>query len=73
LDQLPYFPMHLILRLLDTKHFYSQKVEADVARLLDSDNFFIARRASEHLMNQPLSDATKRKLDTFRAQNRERL
>jgi hypothetical protein len=73
LDQLPYFPMHLILRLLDTKHFHSQKVEANIARLLDSDNFFIARRASEHLMKQPLGDATRRKLDTFRAQNRERL
>lgn len=73
LDQLPYFQIHLILRLLDKKRFSSQTVEANVARLLDHQDFFIARRASEHLLKQSLGDAAQRKLDTFRAQNRERL
>ncbi len=73
LDRLPYFQIHLIFRLLDKREFFSEKVEADIARLLDNDNFFIARRASEHLMKQDLSAETKRKLDAFREQNRQRL
>jgi hypothetical protein len=54
LDRLPYFPVHLILRLLEQQKFFSEKTEADISRLLDSDNFFVARRASEFLLKQEL-------------------
>lgn len=73
LDQLPFFQVHLILRLLDAKGFFSARVEADVAGLLDHREFFIARRASEYLIKQPLATDTKRKLDAFREQHRQRL
>jgi len=73
LDRLPFFQVHLILRLLDAKGFFSGRVEADVAGLLDHREFFIARRASEHLMKQQLAADTKRKLDAFCAQHRQRL
>ena len=73
LNQLPYFQVHLILRLLDERSYFSKQVEADVAGLLDSPDFFIARRASEHLMKQQPGSATKRKLDAFRQRYRQRL
>ena len=73
LNQLPYFQIHLILRLLDKREFFSERVESDVAGLLDNPDFFIARRASEHLMKQQLGSETKRKLDAFRQQYRQRL
>ena len=73
LDRLPYFQIHLILRLLDQRAFFSGQVEADIARLLDNKDFFIARRASAHLMKQPLGEETKRKVDAFRQQYRQRL
>jgi hypothetical protein len=73
LKDLPYFQVHLTLRLLDSKQFFSEKVEAEMARLLDHENFFIARRVSEHLAKQTLSDAVQRRLDAFRQQHRSRL
>jgi hypothetical protein len=73
LNELPYFQIHLILRLLDKRAFFSEQVESDVAGLLDNQDFFIARRASEHLMKQQLGSETKRKLDAFRQQYRQRL
>ena len=73
LDRLPYFQIHLILRMLDQRAFFSGQVESDVARLLDNKDFFIARRASEHLMKHQLGAETKRKLDAFRQQYRQRL
>lgn len=73
LNQLPYFQIHLILRLLEKREFFSEQVESEIAGLLDNPDFFIARRASEHLMKQPLGTETKRKLDAFRQQYRQRL
>lgn len=73
LDRLPYFPVHLILRLLEEQEFFSEKTEADVSRLLESDNFFVARRASEFLLKQEVGTETRSKLDAFRKQNRDRL
>ena len=35
LGRLPYFQVHLVLRLLEQRNFSSPKTEADVARLLD--------------------------------------
>ncbi|HPM81578.1 MAG TPA: hypothetical protein PLF81_12810 [Candidatus Anammoximicrobium sp.] len=73
LDRLPYFQVHLILRLLEERKFFSKKTESDVVRLLNGDDFFIARRASEHLLNQDLSGEVKEKVHAFRQRNRDRL
>lgn len=73
LAQLPYFPIHLILRLLEERKFTSEKTIADVAALLDSDNFFIARRAYEHLARQDLDADAANKVSAFRKRNRDRL
>ena len=72
-DRLPYFPVHLILGLLEQRDFFSAKTEADVSRLLDSDNFFVARRASEFLLKQELGSETQSKVNAFREKNRDRL
>jgi hypothetical protein len=73
LDRLPYFQIHLILRLLEQRKFFSQKTESDVARLLEGDDFFIARRACEHLLKQDLGSETEQKVNEFRERNRDRL
>lgn len=73
LDRLPYFQIHLILRLLEQRKFFSEKTESDITRLLDGDDFFIARRASEHLMKQDLSSEIEEKVNDFRKRNRDRL
>lgn len=73
LDRLPYFQVHLILRLLEERKFFSKKTESDVVRLLDGDDFFIARRACEHLQKHDLSAEAKEKVNTFRERNRDRL
>lgn len=73
LHGLPYFQVHLILRLLEQKRFFSEKTESDISRLLDGDDFFIARRACEHLMKQDLGSETERKVNAFREKNRDRL
>jgi hypothetical protein len=73
LERLPYFQVHLILRLLEQRKFFSEKTESDVSQLLASDNFFIARRACEYLMKQELGSRTESKLNAFRERNRARL
>jgi len=73
LDRLPYFQIHLILRLLEQREFFSPKTEADIARLLDGNDFFIARRACEHLLKQDMGSETKEKVAAFRQRYRDRL
>ena len=73
LDQLPYFQVHLILRLLERRKFFSKKTQSDVCQLLDGDDFFIGRRACEHLMKQNLDSETQRKVNAFRQRYRDRL
>jgi hypothetical protein len=73
LNRLPYFQVHLILRLLEERKFFSEKAESDVCQLLASDNFFIARRACEYLMNQDLDSQTQSEVNAFRERNRTRL
>lgn len=71
--QIPYFQVHLTLRILEQRKFCSAKTEADVARLLDGGDFFVARRASEFLAKQQLSEGIEAKLKSFRERYRDRL
>lgn len=73
LDKFPYYPVHLILKMLETRNFASTKTIDDVAALLEADNFFIARRAYEHLTRQNLDADTQKRVDAFRERNRDRL
>jgi hypothetical protein len=73
LSKLPYFPIHLILRMLEQRKFTSEKTIANVAALLDGDDFFVARRAYEHLAQQKLSASMQAKIDGFREKNHDRL
>jgi hypothetical protein len=72
-DKLAYYPIHLSLRLIERRKFYSKDVEQNVAKLLGSKDFFIARRASEFLAAQSLSPESEQKLKSFRDQYAERL
>jgi hypothetical protein len=73
LDHLPYYQVHLILRLLEQREFSSDRTLEDISRLLEGDNFFVARRASEYLMKQELDRETHSKVTAFRERNRDRL
>ncbi len=73
LKQLPYYPTHLILKMLETRKFASEKTLGDVAALLEGDNFFIARRAYEHLIEQELDADTQGRVNALLARNRDRL
>lgn len=72
LERLPYFAVHRILLLLEDQE-RCPKVDANIARLLEHDDFFIARRAYEHLRKQTPDSSTQRKLDAFGRQYRDRL
>lgn len=73
LNQLPYFQVHLILRILEQQKFCSAKTESDLVRLLAGDDFFVARRACEFLANQKLSREAERKVREFSERNRDRM
>jgi hypothetical protein len=73
LDGLPYFQVHLVLRMIEKKKFWSKQVESDLSQLLDNDNFFIARRVNEFLLKQELGEEAAQKLKTFREYNKNRL
>ncbi len=73
LGELPYFQIHLILRMLDQRGFFSEQAESNIVKLLDNDNFFIARRAYEHLAKQNVSAETAALLQAFRVKHRDRL
>ena len=73
LSELPYFPIHLILRILEQRKFSSETTLANVAALLDGDDFFVARRAYEHLASQNLTPNLQSKINAFREKNHDRL
>ncbi len=73
LDRLPYFQVNQILRLLEQRNFFTKKTESDVVRLLDGNDFFVARRACEHLQKQNLGSETQEKINAFRQRYRDRL
>ena len=73
LSKLPYFPIHLILRMLEQRKFTSEKTNSDVVTLLDGDDFFVARRAYEYLAQQDLNADMQSRIDAFREKNGDRL
>jgi hypothetical protein len=73
LNQLPYFQIHLILRLLEQRAFFSSRTESNIVQLLDGEDFFIARRACEHLLKQTLSSEASARVHEFRERNQDRL
>ena len=68
-----YYPIHLGLRLIESREFFSKSIESDIVKLLHNQDFFIARRASDFLSNQQLSASAKEKLDAFRVKHADRL
>ena len=73
LGQQDYYPIHLALRLVERREFFSKGVEADIVKLLQAKDFFIARRASDFLSKQELSASAKEKLASFREKHADRL
>ncbi len=73
LDELPYFPIHLVLRMLEERKFASDTTIADAAALLVNDDFFIARRAYEHLSKLDPGGDVQAKIEAFHERNRDRL
>lgn len=73
LEQQNYYPIHLALRLVKSRKFFSREVEANLVKLLQSKDFFIARRASEFLSGQKLSASAKEALEAFRRTHADRL
>ena len=73
LSELPYFPVHLTLRILEQRKFASEKTTANVAALLENNDFFIARRAYEHLASQTLQADMQNRVEAFRQKNHDRL
>ena len=58
-----YYPIHLGLRLIESREYFSKSVETDIVKLLHNHDFFIARRASDFLSNQQLSASAKEELE----------
>ena len=73
LDKASFYPIHLALRLIERRKFFSGDVERNVAKLLNNKDFFIARRASEFLAKQKLSPQTEQLLRSFRDKYADRL
>ena len=68
-----FYPLHLALRLVENRNFFSKEVEENVVKLLQAKDFFVARRASEFLSQQKLSAPAREKLQAFREKHADRL
>lgn len=73
LGALEYYHAHLVLSLLEQRGFCSPPTEAAVAQLLEGKDFFVARRAYEHLAKQATGAATATRLAAFRTRHSDRL
>lgn len=74
LHRMPYYPVHRILQLLEQQAFHTRRTEDDVARLLDNPDFFLARRAYQHLVQlDGRAGETERLLEAFRSRYGDRL
>jgi len=61
-----YYELHLFLRLVEKHGHVSQPLLTRVSRLLESDNFFIARRAYWYLEKRTTDERTRKHIQTFR-------
>lgn len=68
-----YYPIHLGLRLIESREFFSKSIETDIVKLLHNQDFFIARRASDFLSNQQLSASAKEEFESFKVKYADRL
>ena len=68
-----YYPIHLGLRLIENREYFSKSVETEIVKLLDHQDFFIARRVSDFLSNQQLSESAKEELESFKVKYADRL
>ena len=73
LDKVSYYAVHLSLRIIESKESFSEKIEGNISRLLDSNDFFVARRAYNFLKLQKLSSETSKKLADFAKKHEDRL
>jgi hypothetical protein len=68
-----YYPIHLGLRLIESREFFSKSVETNIVKMLHNQDFFIARRASDFLSNQQLSASAKEEFESFKVKYADRL
>jgi hypothetical protein len=68
-----YYPIHLGLRLIESREFFSKSIETNIVKLLHNQDFFIARRASDFLSNQQLSVLAKEEFESFKVKHADRL
>lgn len=61
-----YYELHLFLNLVEKHKHVSQQILTQVSRFLESENFFIARRAYWYLEKQTLNGALAQRVDAFR-------
>ena len=73
LNVLTFYSIHRIFIELEKRQFFSDVVESNVASLLGSDNFFIARRAHNFLADRDLSAVTLDKVKQFQQKHIDRL
>jgi len=73
LNTLPFYSVHLILKEVEKRQLFSAVVESNVASLLASANFFIARRAHAFLTDKEISADTVDKVKQFRQKYSDRL
>ena len=72
-DGMPYYPIHRVLSLIESQDATTDAVQANVAKLLSHDNFFIARRAYEHLVDQEVDEDVRKTLSAFFERHSDRL
>ena len=73
LDKVSYYAVHLSLRIIENKESFSEKIEGNISRLLDTKDFFVARRAYNFLKLQKLSSEASQKLAAFAKKHEDRL
>ena len=61
-----YYELHRLLRLVEKHEHVSQRILTQVSRLLENDNFLIARKAFWHLEKQTLDEQIKNRMQAFR-------
>ena len=65
-----YYELHLFLRLVEKHEHVSQPILTQTSQLLESTNFFIARRAFWYLEKQTLDSQVEARMQIFREKSR---